>query len=207
VVDPDSGYALSEIYCGLFSLKEIKNKIGIKDDVLSHRQPYILDIEQINKSMILFDSNIEHGDNEVHLISWSPEDGLPYRVHSNRELILMSYGLKPLAVFSATIPQKKDFIEIPDYLFRPYVENGIFICREICESLSGEIYKGFRVVLYALKQEEWRIDAYLLVRSLARKIGWSEPLIRMEGTLLGYSEWENDAFISNMNIKNQGMAS
>ena len=200
IVDTESGYAISESYVGSHNPKTLCEILEIDEKELSPTTICLLEGVQLDRARRLFNVKIEEGENEVQLISWSDEDGLPYRIHSNRELILMIEGIKPLSSFVGTIPEKTDFKEIPDHIFRKYVENGEFICREYCEPIAGAtLIKGFRVVLYALKGEEWRIDAYILVRSLARRLGWSEPLIRMEGTLLGYSEWQNDAFIVNMN--------
>ncbi|MCC6778157.1 MAG: hypothetical protein IT537_16220 [Hyphomicrobiales bacterium] len=54
---------------------------------------------------------------------------------------------------------------------------------------------GTRFVLYALKHEEWRIDAFILLQETAARVGWSEGFERMLGSLLGYEEWQNEAFI------------
>jgi hypothetical protein len=52
-----------------------------------------------------------------------------------------------------------------------------------------------RRVLYALRGEEWRIDAYILMRKTADKSGWNEGFERLEGSLLGYLDWQNDFHI------------
>lgn len=49
------------------------------------------------------------------------------------------------------------------------------------------------IAMYAKKQEEWRIEAYILLRNTWKKSGWSEALERMEDSLLGYEEWQNDS--------------
>jgi hypothetical protein len=54
---------------------------------------------------------------------------------------------------------------------------------------------GTRRVLYALPGEQWRIDAYLLLWKTAKEAGWNEGFERMEGSLLGYEDWENDFHI------------
>jgi hypothetical protein len=51
------------------------------------------------------------------------------------------------------------------------------------------------IAMYAKKQEEWRIEAYILLRNTWKKSGWSEALERMEDSLLGYEEWQNDFHI------------
>ena len=49
--------------------------------------------------------------------------------------------------------------------------------------------------MYALPDQEWRINAMLLLLDTADKSGWSEGFERMQGSLLGYEEWQNDIFI------------
>jgi hypothetical protein len=202
-VDGPSGFAVSEVYCGLSSVETIAKAIDASINEFDPGNIHILDKEQVSKIRRLFNINFEFDDNEPQLRSWSSIDGLPYRVHPNRELILMLDGIKPLSVLSGLIPKNDNFVEIPDYLFDPYVDVGRFIKREYCEPnvVKGTPYKGLRFVLYALEKEEWRIDAYLLVRNVSKKIGWTEPLTRIEGSLLGYTEWQNDAFIANLREK------
>jgi hypothetical protein len=55
--------------------------------------------------------------------------------------------------------------------------------------------KGTRVLLYSLRHEEWRIDAFALVQNTAARTGWNESLERIVGSLLGYDEWQNDAYM------------
>lgn len=126
-------------------------------------------------------------------------DELPYKVHTGRELLLMLQGLKPLSVFlhrADEEPSHKQF-------FDPYVDKGYFIEREFDVVVQLRDHGASRdlifcYLLYARKHEEWRIDAYLLLLSTRMVSGWSEALERMEGTLLGYEEWQNNAFIELM---------
>ena len=53
----------------------------------------------------------------------------------------------------------------------------------------------FRTVLFALPEQQWRIDAYLLLKKTSHRSGWSEGFERMEGSLLGYEDWRNDVFV------------
>jgi hypothetical protein len=52
------------------------------------------------------------------------------------------------------------------------------------------------VILYSQASEEWRIDAYILLRNTSVKVGFGEFFERQEGALLGYEEWQNDAYIA-----------
>jgi hypothetical protein len=62
-------------------------------------------------------------------------------------------------------------------------------------TLGGQATGTWRIVLYASKGHEWRINAYILLYQIAAKAGWSEGFERMQGSLLGYEEWQNDVFI------------
>ena len=80
----------------------------------------------------------------------------------------------------------------------PYVAAGRFIKRV----QHGIRIKGLgpehRRVFYAQPGEEWRIDAYILMKKVAERSGWGEALERMEGSLLGYEDWQNDVFIKTL---------
>ncbi len=202
-IDPPSGFAVSEVYCGLVSIEQMQKLLGIGPGDLDNRH-----INHLNKGQgcILkkfFFLEFDQGQNDAGLCSWSPHDGLPYRLHPNRELLLMLSRHKPLAMFSEIIATRGNFEKIPEYLFDPFVEKGLFIKTEYCEpnTTDTNFVRGLRIVLYALLGEAWRIDAYVMVRNTAKKIGWSEPLIRLEGRLLGYAEWQNDAYIASMQAR------
>jgi hypothetical protein len=161
------------------------------------------DLSDIESSVIerefglCFDSKSEY----VRLRSWCPLDGLPYKVHTNRELVLMLRGTKPLATFSDWYPALEVTDIIPDRLFDPYVACGKFDKREYIRLLDAPIpsklgvVRGSRHVLYALPSESWRIDEYIQLWEVAAKSGWSEELERREGELLGYEDWQNDIFM------------
>ena len=131
----------------------------------------------------------------VRVRPWKRLDDLPYKIHTNRELLLMLSGAKPLAVFSDDVPDNEEIELIPEESFSPYVQEGRFVKREF-RYFIGLV--NIRTVLYALKEEAWRIDAWLLMRKTADKAGWSEGFERMEGSLLGYEDWQNDIHIELM---------
>jgi hypothetical protein len=123
-------------------------------------------------------------------------DSLPYQTHTGRELLLMLRGIKPFAMFD--YPAGQDFPA--EKLFDPYVEIGRFVKREYSVPISLRRKDDpedliYRYILYALPHEEWRIDAYILLRQVVSEEGWNFALIRMEGELLGYEKWQNDIFI------------
>ena len=55
--------------------------------------------------------------------------------------------------------------------------------------------RAARIVMYALPHQEWRIDAMILLLETAAKSGWSEGFERMQGSLLGYEDRQNDIYI------------
>jgi hypothetical protein len=130
---------------------------------------------------------------DARLRSWGNTDELPYKVHTNRELALMLSGNKPLAAFSERYPSNPEFELIPERFFAPHVEAGLFLKMDYI--FTDLQQRQTRVVLYAKQGEEWRINAYMLLKKTADKAGWSEGFERMEGSLLGYEDWQNDAYI------------
>ena len=121
-------------------------------------------------------------------------DDLPYKIHTNRELAMMLAGSKPLAVFSEHVQDPNNEASvIPDAQFLPHVAEGLFVRREITTTAADG--QKDRLVLYATRAETWRIEAYILLRHTAEKCGWSEGFERLEGSLLGYLDWQNDAYI------------
>ncbi|AME28591.1 hypothetical protein [Burkholderia sp. PAMC 26561] len=121
-------------------------------------------------------------------------DDLPYQVHTNRELALMLDGVKPFAAFAGEYPPLTDVSVIPERLLDRYVAAGRFVKREY---VGMKVFRGHRTrrVLYARPDEAWRIDAYILLLHTGEVTGWNESLERMEGFLLGYEEWQADAYI------------
>jgi hypothetical protein len=122
-----------------------------------------------------------------------PMDDLPYKIHTNRELKLMLEGKKPLAAFCDAYLLGSPQIEFDiEKAFEKYVNDGLFINGEF--HLNDEP-NAVRWVLYALKSEAWRIDAFRLLKMTAQKSGWNEGFERMEGSLLGYEDWQSDIYI------------
>jgi hypothetical protein len=125
---------------------------------------------------------------------------LSYEIHTNRELEFMLKGVKPFAYFNGMIVDDCDMWE-PDEEFERQVELGVFVKHEVhglCEPymLNGYLVKGEWSRFYALKDEAWRIPAFMLLNELVRKHPWSDALERMSGTLLGYTDEQNDEWLA-----------
>jgi hypothetical protein len=119
---------------------------------------------------------------------------LPYQIHTNRELGLMLRGVKPLAVFSDWYDRRSDVLERYLRFFDRYVSEGKFARREYVQWHRRGGWRGAHVFLYALPEEEWRIDAMIELR--VDLSGWSAAHGRRQGELLGYEEWQNDIWIA-----------
>jgi hypothetical protein len=156
---------------------------------------YELDESDVGHITGFFKVEFDPGAFRVNMRSWRPSDELPYKIHTNRELYLMLKGTKPLAAFVDEYPPNPECEVIPERCFEPYVRSGRFLKHEHIYSefdATGKELK-FRRVLYALPEEKWRIPAYILLWKTAEKSGWNEGFERMEGSLLGYEDWQNDA--------------
>lgn len=135
-------------------------------------------------------------------------DAIPYLVHTNFELPLMLEGRKPLAVFGDGYPS--DWFDEFLAPFDPFVASGQ-LARRIIDTPMPHLKKhrpdleGVRNVLFALPGEEWRIDAYI-ENIMNQKRNWDDELERLQGSLLGYEDWQNDWWIE-QRIKRRGFDS
>lgn len=114
--------------------------------------------------------------------------------HNGRELELMLQGDKPMALFGAE--PGMDAEDVGDTGFAPFVEEGrILKFTHIDPKTSVEDRR------YCLPREEWRCKLSLLISRMCRSgeafdIFTSNDLARLEGTLLGYSKEDIEAFIA-----------
>ncbi|KAB0264663.1 hypothetical protein [Microvirga brassicacearum] len=135
-------------------------------------------------------------------------DELTYEIHTGRELELMLQGKKPLAVFSGT--SFADDSDSTEQAFEKYVEEGLFVKQEVFDAwtdkpvIGGRTALGYRVRLYALTHEAWRIPAYLLFRRVLEKCRWNEALERLEGWLLGYTDEQNEEWLAKRREQHAG---
>jgi len=131
----------------------------------------------------------------------------PYLIHTGFELFLMLEGMKPFAKFSVEYPTEGD--EFPEEtLFEPHVQAGTLIKRVMVKPFekpvstsNGRAFEGMRHLFYARRGEEWRIDAYNLIWKQLAHGPWNDTLERLEGSLLGYTDEQNDWWIAH--IKHQ----
>jgi hypothetical protein len=131
-----------------------------------------------------FGTLFESGGREVSLEPWSRLRDLPYLVHAGFELPLMLEGRKPLAYFVDRTKWLEEYLEP----FRRFVDDGRIVKRLI----ESETERDVTTVYFALPSEQWRIDAHVALRKRGAASGWNAAMEREEGSLLGYSDWEND---------------
>ena len=110
----------------------------------------------------------------------------PYIIHTNKELRLMLAGEKPLAVFAIDhTPSFGRTEALGGQDFATEVEAGRMVERS--EWFSSEDAHNIEYLFFAVKGEEWRIEAYLLLLEMLYQVRtWSWRLEWMMGRLLGY---------------------
>jgi hypothetical protein len=138
-----------------------------------------------------------HNDATMPMTRELTKESLGYQLHTNRELGMMLRGEKPLAVFSEVDGL---FVwVVPRYLrlFDSHAAAGRFIRREHCKprTIEGKP-RTLVTILYALPDEAWRIDAMIELRGRLDIERWTEAHERREGSLLGYTDAQNDAWIA-----------
>lgn len=161
---------------------------------------YHLDLDEVRAMTGAFGVAFDPGGRDVMLVPWHTIREAPYLVHTGFELALMLEGRKPLAIFSDTDPC--EWLDDLMRRFDPFVEEGRFVRRKVTLAMTepwvapdGTVVDRFQQVYVALRGEEWRIDAFILLRDVMERAGWNEALERFEGSLLGYEDWQNDWWI------------
>ena len=202
--DPVLGCPVLEAMLQVADLDRLRSLLGddASDDAALERN-YEINSAQLKAIAEGFGVVFDSGGRECWLSRARSIRDVPYLVHTGYELALMLDGIKPFAKFIVEYPvQPDDFSE--DALFEPHVQSGLLI-RRIMEdepfekpirSASGRIYNGVRRIYYARRGEEWRIDAHILVWRQLDHGPWNETLERLEGSLLGYTDAQNDWWLA-----------
>jgi hypothetical protein len=120
-------------------------------------------------------------------------EGVGYELHTNRELGLMLRGSKPLAFFAEPYGRFGEVLFRYFRMFDRHVARGALVKREYLELADTSLF--VHVVLYATPSEEWRIDAMIQLR-LQWEGPWTDEHERTEGSLLGYTDRQNDIWIN-----------
>lgn len=120
-------------------------------------------------------------------------DELSYKTHTNRELLLMLAGKKPLSVFSVDTSFDRS---VPEVAFSPYVSSGRIHREENEQSfLRIQSKPTIKYVYFCDPSETWRIRAHILLMHIFSIEGWSNAFTRIEGALLGYKDSETDEYL------------
>jgi hypothetical protein len=191
----------------LSALRGILGRDADHDQDLHHLYP--LNTDQLASIVQIYGVPFAPGDRTTILEPWHAMRAVPYLVHTNFELPLMLDGRKPLAVFSGTCPS--EWFDNEMAKFAPYVAEGLFVRRLVSRPFpepyhlpDGPSSDEIREVYFAVCGQEWRIDAFLMLRDIAAKSGWNDALERFEGSLLGYEDWQNDWWIKNRRCIHEG---
>lgn len=116
--------------------------------------------------------------------------------HVGKELEMMISGEKPLSMFYSAIMNELEYGYIPEDKFDKYVDNGLLVKGVFEFRASSKPVVDVRYVMYALKDEAWRIPALKLALRVMNKVGRADESVdRIIGDLLGYAEEEVDKYI------------
>jgi hypothetical protein len=195
--DPATGSAVAEARIRVSDLAKLRVVLG--DDNATLSGSWQLEPGDLLRLGAICDPPGEPDPRFNCIESWHPIRETPYLVHTNFELPLMLEGRKPLAVFHDAYPV--NWLSETLARFDPFVHSGRLVRRIIdtpfteAERTRFPDFQGWRRVFFSLPREEWRIDAFLLVSGVSAQTGWNEALERMEGSLLGYEDWQNDWWI------------
>src|SRR5882757_664874 len=180
------------------SLRSILGAAADEDPEL--RNAYHLDDDQlatlVERFGVSFDRfQLESADLVIGLFRWRRLREAPYLIHTGYELPLLLDGRKKLARMSHGYPPMTFDGE---HRFDHWVAEGLLHREEVIEPFDPPYreYLGHRTVYFTPKGEEWRIPASKLIwHATSKSGGWNEHFERLEGTLFGYEDWQNDWWI------------
>ena len=158
------------------------------------RMRYWLELVDLAAISQRFGVTFDAGDREVCLVRWRAQREPPYLVHTGYELPLLLDGRKKLARFHEEYPPREHGWKDR---FDHFVAQGLLHKEVDVEPLkqphrfsNGHVIEGLRTAWYTPKGEEWRIQAFRLIKKT--RIGWNDTLERLEGMLYGYEDWQNN---------------
>lgn len=207
-IDPSLGCPALEAMFEVADLETLRPLLGedaAVDEELRHT--YILDLSELRAIAERFEVAFDPEGRECWLSRARSISDVPYLVHTGYELLLMLDGVKPFARFAIEYPVVGDVFQ-EDALFEPHVRSGLLVKREIDEPFDrpirshGRTFEGVRKVFYALRGEEWRIDAYILLERQLDHGPWNDTLERLDGSLLGYTDKQNDWWVAHRRRSN-----
>jgi hypothetical protein len=200
-IDPDHGCPVLEVAFFVDDPDELAAVIGLGEfSQFGLSADYPIDRAQLTEICHRFRVAFDSGDCEIVLSGRMALRHVPYLVHTNYELPMLLEGTKPFARMGEEYPP---FEHQDEDRFDRYVAGGMLHKEIVIEPFTrpmrgpfGQSYDGIRHVYYTRIGEEWRIPAWKLVMAASKKSGWNEHYERLEGMLLGYTEWQMDWWIS-----------
>lgn len=202
-LDPVTDCPVLEARFDVPDLAALHGALGsMTEDDPNLSRSYYLDADGTHAITEAFGVAFDHGGREVMLTRFCAEGvrEAPYLVHTGFELALMLDGRKPLAIFWGT--DRCEWLNDLMRRFDPFVEEGRFVRRKVTVPMTkswvapdGAVVDCSQQVYVALRGEEWRIEAFILLHEVVEKAGWNDALERFEGSLLGYEDWQNDWWI------------
>lgn len=168
-------------------------KATLNIDLEREERPFVFDLTPEEVASLKRIEGIASGAGGLpgRLRSKIATDDLPYKTHTGRELALMLSGEKPLAYFSY-FDEESPSVAI-DQPFERYVSTGELRHRHYRLQLSNEA-ESINYAIYTAPGETWRADALVLMLEAGQKSGWCAGMERVLGSLLGYTNEENDAY-------------
>jgi len=106
----------------------------------------------------------------------------------------MLKGIKPLAYFMDVVGTEPDICIRYWRMFDRHVAAGRLTKREVIEAIPNLSQHSYRRLFYALPGQEWRIDSMLAL--LREPTPWSDERERCFGALLGYTDRQNDYWLT-----------
>ncbi len=208
-IDPALGCPALEALLRVADVEMLRPLLGVAASMDTElRRRYMLDPSTLRAVTERFEVAFDPEDRECWLSRAHSVRDVPYLVHTGYELLLMLDGVKPFAKFTVEYPVEPDDFQ-EDALFEPHVQSGLLVKRVVDEpfdkpirSPSGRIYDGVRQVFYARRGEEWRIDAYILLWRQLDHGPWNETLERLDGSLLGYTDKQNNWWLGHRRRNN-----
>jgi len=170
-------------------LPELINLMELKD--FEFGGVYELEPRDLRRLEDKYGFSFEAKDRPGEIAVFDKEEFFWENSHTGRELLLMLAGKKPLAAFVEEHPLRTEQSSIPEAYFDPYVAEGRFLKK--VEISRSKRTGGIRRVLYAVPDQQWRMESYIMLWELAEKHGWNDGFEKIEGYLLGY-ETEIDPF-------------
>ena len=207
-LDPEYGHPSFETLIVIERPEELRTLLNLSaEEDPGLEMSYRLEAHEAAAIVRHFGVQFASLDRETYLHPWRTLREVPYLVHTGFELALMVDGRKQLTHMMEVYPPEKHFGEdrfdrcVAAGILHKEVELELF--PESHERKDGSVLKGMRTVYYTRRGEEWRVQAFRLIRMASGRSGWNEHYERLEGMLFGYEAWQVDWWIDDLRRRNK----